>query len=258
MDAKKWLLGGMAAAVFFSAAFAGWMTTDDAPLASVKAHVVATVDAAGQHWQAAPLYLLRWTADDDAVRYELRVRDAGGHVSFHQPYAFQNEYILPESLTAGGIPTGLMYETRPLDLDGEPLGPWSHLRSLADDASLLTVHAPVPRSSYHEGNGTDLLYPVYAYTAYPGAVSYEVEVTSREPEAKSANRPSRYRIAHYTSELTDIYDPVPRTGSYWWRVRALDADGRPMTVWSAPQHIELAPEAFTVGVFGDSISHDGG
>ena len=65
-------------------------------------------------------------------------------------------------------------------------------------------------------------------------------------------------IAHYTSELTDIYDPVPRTGSYWWRVRALDADGRPMTVWSAPQHIELAPEAFTVGAFGDSISHDGG
>ncbi|WP_294145939.1 hypothetical protein [uncultured Selenomonas sp.] len=22
-------------------------------------------------------------------------------------------------------------------------------------------------------------------------------------------------IADYTSELTDIYDPVPRTGSYW-------------------------------------------
>ena len=68
MDAKKWLLGGMAAAVFFSAAFAGWMTTDDAPLASVKAHVVATVDAAGQHWQAAPLYLLRATNFASAMR----------------------------------------------------------------------------------------------------------------------------------------------------------------------------------------------
>jgi len=44
----------MAATVFSSAVFASWMTTDDAPLASVKAHVVATVDAAGQHRQAAP------------------------------------------------------------------------------------------------------------------------------------------------------------------------------------------------------------
>ena len=78
------------------------------------------------------------------------------------------------------------------------------------------------------------------------------------PRCSRCTRPSRYRIAHYTSELTDIYDSEPRTGSYYWRVRALDAAGRPMTVWSAAQHIELAPASFTVAVFGDSISHGGG
>ena len=83
-------------------------------------------------------------------------------------------------------------------------------------------------------------------------------VSRTMPRCSRCTRPSRYRIAHYTSELTDIYDSEPRTGSYYWRVRALDAAGRPMTVWSAAQHIELAPASFTVAVFGDSISHGGG
>ena len=255
---KKFLIGGAAMAVFASAAFAGWSVLGDGALPLEPSSMVAKVDAARQRQPAAPLYLLRWTENTDAVRYELHVKDMGGRLIFDQPYAFQNTYILPESLTANGIPDGFWYETRPLDLDGEPIGAWSRPRRLKDDAALLTVHAPVPRSEYHKGNGTDLLYPVYAYTAYPGAASYEVEVTSREPEQGASTRASRYRIAHYTSELTDIYDSEPRTGSYYWRVRALDAAGRPMTVWSAAQHIELAPASFTVAVFGDSISHGGG
>ena len=255
---RKYILaGGMAAMLVLASVMAGW-TLGEPLLADEAAQAITHAVAAGQRQTGGSLYLLRWPENTDAVRYELRVQDARGQVIFSQPYAFQHEYILPLSLTAQGIAPDWLYQVRPLDLDGQPMDKWSYPRRLADDASLLTVQAPVPHSTYHQGNGTDLLYPVYSYTTYPEAASYEVEVTSREPEPDAAWCLSRYRVANYTSELTDIYDPVPRTGSYYWRVRALAADGRPMTVWSAAQHIELAPEAFTVGVFGDSISHGGG
>lgn len=253
----KWGIGGFAALMMFGAALlAGW-AMDEIPFSHCIEHALSAADAARQAKNEAPLFLLRWKENTDAVRYELTVKDATGRTVFEQPYAFQSEYILPPSLTPGSVPQGLTYQVRALDLDGEPISTWSRPRLLADDAALLTIHAPVPRSQYHKGNGTDLLYPVYAYTAYPGATSYEVEVTSREPEPSAQRRASRYRIARYESELTDIYDPVPRTGSYYWRVRALDASGKPMTIWSPAQHVELTDE-FAIGVYGDSISHGGG
>ena len=256
MRRKSYLAAGVAVVAFLLSVGAGWWVMEDG--SSGIGSSPAMADAAERHAHESSLYLLRWQENTDAVRYELRVTDVHGKIIFYQPYAFQNEYILPQSLTAQSIDTGLVYAVRPLDLDGQPIGTWSKPASLSEVASLLTVHAPVPRSKYHVGNGTDILYPVYSYTAYPDAASYEVEVTDRNPERGADWRASRYRVAHYTSELTDIYDTVPRTGSYYWRVRALDAQGQPMTTWSQAQHIELVAESFTVGVFGDSISHGGG
>lgn len=93
----------------------------------------------------------------------------------------------------------------------------------------------------------------------PGAASYEVEVTTQPPENPTGTDPSLFRLWSAKTELSDLYDARPRTGTYYWRVRGIDAKGNPVGEWSEAQKRTTDPDAgWVVGVFGDSISHGGG
>lgn len=206
-----------------------------------------------------PLYLLQWKENPDAVRYELRIHDRRGRLIYSNDRIYMSDFLLPPNLTEKGIPTGATFHVQAFDLDGRPVAEPTADSSLERAVTYVNVHAPLPRSVYNKGNGEDLLYPVYAYTPYPGAARYEVEVLSEEPENPNGIAPSKYREASFISELSDIYDNQPRTGNYYWRVRALDEKGLPLTVWSDARRIHLSPEDnWETGVFGDSISHGGG
>ncbi len=109
-----------------------------------------------------------------------------------------------------------------------------------------------------EEKGTDILFPVYSFLKVPGAASYEIKVTNEKPENTEGIAPSSHRVFVGHTELTDFYDPDPRIGSYWWRVRGLDENGNPVGEWSEAQHFETKTTGWTVGVYGDSISHGGG
>lgn len=152
----------------------------------------------------------------------------------------------------------LFYRVRAYDLDGHPV---THFSQPADVTSALTRssrNAPVPHNPYGKGNGSVLLYPVYAYTGNPNATRYEVEVTSKYPENLHGFSPSVHRIYANTTELTDLYDDAPRTGTYYWRVRGMDSTGKPVGEWSLPQEIKNPVKHWKVAVYGDSISHGGG
>ena len=215
------------------------------------------------------MYFLFWDENVDAVGYELEIAEEegawdeeqpSGKAVYHVPKVYVPGIMISSSSLSVKAETKdrLYWRVRPFDLDGKPAGPFSAPCRL--EGSLVPIHryAPLPRP-YDEGEkGGALLYPVYSYIGIPGADSYEVEVTSRYPENEDGYAPSRYRVYAGVTTLTDLYDPAPRKVTYYWRVRGLDREGHPVGIWSLPQKRTLDVHGWTVGVFGDSISHGGG
>ena len=152
----------------------------------------------------------------------------------------------------------LFYRVRAYDLDGHPIGPYSQPADVESALFKTERNAPIPHDPYGKGNGSVLLYPVYAYTGNPNAARYEIEVTSKYPENLHGFSPSVHRIYAAKTELTDLYDDAPRTGTYYWRVRGMDSAGKPVGEWSLPQEIKNPVKHWKVAVYGDSISHGGG
>lgn len=152
----------------------------------------------------------------------------------------------------------LFYRVRAYDLDGRPVTPYSQPAEVISSLTRSSRNAPIPHNPYGKGNGSVLLYPVYAYTGNPNATRYEVEVTSKYPENLHGFSPSVHRIYANMTELTDLYDDAPRTGTYYWRVRGMDNTGKPVGEWSLPQEIKNPVKHWKVAVYGDSISHGGG
>lgn len=152
----------------------------------------------------------------------------------------------------------LFYRVRAYDLDGHPIGPYSQPADVESALFKTERNAPIPHDPYGKGNGSVLLYPVYAYTGNPNAASYEIEVTSKYPENLHGFSPSVHRIYAAKTELTDLYDDAPRTGTYYWRVRGMDSTGKPVGEWSLPQENKNPVKHWKVAVYGDSISHGGG
>ncbi len=152
----------------------------------------------------------------------------------------------------------LFYRVRAYDLDGHPIGSYSQPADVESALFRTERNAPIPHDPYGKGNGSVLLYPVYAYTGNPNAARYEIEVTSKYPENLHGFSPSVHRIYAAKTELTDLYDDAPRTGTYYWRVRGMDSAGKPVGEWSLPQEIKNPVKHWKVAVYGDSISHGGG
>lgn len=216
------------------------------------------------------LGLLQWPEDLQAVRYELEVFSQVPddldpdhpveEVLYRNEEIYTNRILLDEGQLLSlddGLP--LFWRVRAYDLEGNPMGAYSQPAELQSTLERNMRDAPVPRPMETGVPGSRLLYPVYAYTALPGASQYEVEVLDQLPETRGGILPSRHRIYAETTELTDLYDKEPRIGTYYWRVRGMDAKGRPVGEWSLPEKVELEPsEQVPVGIFGDSISHGGG
>lgn len=213
------------------------------------------------------LYALSWDENLNAVGYELEIAEEGTWAE-DEPSSkavYRMRLYAPQVvISASSLPRGaeenekLYWRIRPFDLDGQPMDGFTKPRQLKQSLHRVERYAPIPRSYDDKAQGAALLYPVYAYIGIPGADSYEVEVTSRYPENVDDFRPSRYRVYAGVTTLTDLYDPSSRKGTYYWRVRGLDREGHPVGIWSLPQKRELNDHAWSVGVFGDSISHGGG
>ena len=216
------------------------------------------------------LGLLQWQQRLDAVRSEVEILDGipasldpdqpSPAAIYRNGRVYGSAVLLPmDELKSRQKQPLLYYRVRAYDLDGNPVGPYSQLQPVRGSLQTVTRNAPVPRSRMEDSNGSELLYPVYAYTGNPGATQYEVEVTDHRPENPNGTAPSRYRVFAQTTKLTDLYDEKPRIGTYYWRVRGMDDDGNPVGEWSKAQKFTTLPKpGIKVGIYGDSISHGGG
>lgn len=216
--------------------------------------------------EKGPYGCLTWPQNLNAVRSEVEIfKEIPKDLRADAPIAtaiYRNTQVYTNSLMLDmrqlQAEKPLFYRVRAYDLDGHPIGSYSRPADVESALFRTERNAPIPHDPYGKGNGSVLLYPVYAYTGNPNAASYEVEVTSKYPENLHGFSPSVHRIYAAKTELTDLYDDAPRTGTYYWRVRGMDSTGKPVGEWSRPQEIKNPVKHWKVAVYGDSISHGGG
>lgn len=216
--------------------------------------------------EKGPYGCLTWPQNLNAVRSEveifkkipkdLRADTPIANAIYRNTHVYTNSLMLDMRQWQAEKP--LFYRVRAYDLDGHPIGPYSQPADVESALFKTERNAPIPHDPYGKGYGSVLLYPVYAYTGNPNAARYEIEVTSKYPENLHGFSPSVHRIYAAKTELTDLYDDAPRTGTYYWRVRGMDSAGKPVGEWSLPQEIKNPVKHWKVAVYGDSISHGGG
>lgn len=208
---------------------------------------------------AEGLLHLSWKPDYDAVKYDVTFsrRDQGKMEGTWKTTAYMSDMLLPESGQFKDLQE-LYWQERPLDFDGYPIGAESGPRPLESSVTPVSKNAPLPRPDRSGERGGALLYPVYSYIGNPGASSYEIEVLSAYPENTEGTAHSMYRIGGGDFLYTDFYDDTPRFGTWYWRVRGKDEEGNPVGQWSLPQKRQFSTEGYTIGLFGDSITHGGG
>lgn len=212
-------------------------------------------------------FILTWKENKEAVWYDLQIfpeEEFFGRKEMKPPvytnsHVFRNGIILPGSIFSSYKGRGgLYFRVRGIGLDGAVISDFSLPCSLKKAARFLPEPAPLPRVHYHEGNGTNLLYPAYSFVPVPGAAAYEVEVAGEKTAEETGEM---FDDPVYRDVVTspDLFDPFPRIGTFYWRVRGLDEAGEPLGTWSKPQKIGNDPsEKREVGILGDSISHGGG
>jgi lysophospholipase L1-like esterase len=207
--------------------------------------------------QATDLLYLHWTPNWDAVKYDLALSTAvhGRSMVRHQT-VYMSDVLLPEFYVKKIHDWS--WQARPLDFDGHPIGPVSPMKPLKGPGKIIPRNAPLPRHDVSHIRGGTLLYPVYSYVGNPGISSYEIEVLSEYPENVNGIAHSMYHIGGGDFQYTDYYDEPPRFGTWYWRVRGKDENGKPIGEWSLPQRRTLSTEGWTIGLFGDSITHGGG
>lgn len=216
--------------------------------------------------EKGPYGCLTWPQNLNAVRSEVEIfKEIPKDLRADTPIAnaiYRNTQVYTNSLMLDmrqlQAEKPLFYRVRAYDLDGHPIGSYSQPADVENALFKTERNAPIPHDSYGKGYGSVLLYPVYAYTGNPNAARYEIEVTSKYPENLHGFSPSVHRIYAAKTELTDLYDDAPRTGTYYWRVRGMDSTGKSVGEWSLPQEIKNPVKHWKVAVYGDSISHGGG
>ena len=219
---------------------------------------------------AAPLSIspiLSWSKDVNAVMYEIEFFDHDpGHISrdmacddaiYRSRKIYQNHYNPPLAEFAGDClgRKPLYWRVRSLGFDGQPATPFSGTAALYTSRNVLPMNAPQPIMP-PEG-AVPLLYPVYNWVPQHDASSFIVQLFHEDPSQNAAAP----LIDTMISKTAELYDQKPRYSNedFFWRVHAVDKDGRMLGEWSKPVRFRTAPaDHWEVAVFGDSISHGGG
>ena len=212
---------------------------------------------------AAYAPLLSWNRDTQAVVYEIEFAtepdDEGEHRIYATRAVYTNHYNAPLREIAGAYlgKQPIYWRVRSIGFDGQPVSKWSKYAALYTSEDEQDYDRPVVFSEYGDGNGTTLLYPVYDWVGIAGAAGYTLELYAGTADDATAGRATLVDTMH--ADVTEIYDRLPRIGTYAWRVRAVDPSGAYVGEWSAFHEVRAEPsDHWQVAVLGDSISHGGG
>lgn len=217
--------------------------------------------------------VLHWSRIDGAVGYDVQVlkpdskgdimdKKTGHTYTLMMPsqiaYTTGYELALPESYM-GQV---FYWRVRGFDIDKQPISAFSDVEASHIDRFEPFTEKPTPMAFYNQGPDEVLLYPVYDWIAVPGAAKYELEILNDRPENPNGIEPSVHRIDSYTPTNIHQYDQKSRVSDtpLYWRVRAMDAEGQPIGVYSDALPFLTSPKAEKgcIAIFGDSISHGGG
>jgi lysophospholipase L1-like esterase len=202
--------------------------------------------------------VLRWEKVKGAVVYEVQMA-RGEEIFEDNAYIYINGYnaSLPEGYDAPSF----RWRVRALNLDRTAISPYSAWETAYVDSKIPVFQRPVPLNVYNQEKGTTLLYPVYDWIPVKGAVSYEIEILNSLPARSDVRAPISQLMGRGTTESGEWYDNDKRvsTSPMYWRVRGLDAQGRPVGFFSVPQKMVTNPDDnWEVATLGDSIYHGGG
>lgn len=201
--------------------------------------------------------VLQWEKIENAPIYELEIfTDQGKIFSSTKIYTAGYAVSLPPEVDGKNI----YWHVRGLNLDRVPLTTYSDWETSHVDKMTPQQQIPQPTVEFNSGNGTNILYPVYSWLPVQGAAKYEVEILSHQPAPTEAAQASVFRIGRGETTASDWYDEVKRDPAkpVYWRVRALQTNGEPLGAFSAAKTVVYTQKTYTVGTFGDSITHGGG
>ena len=181
---------------------------------------------------------LYWAIVPNAVKYEIFIEGA----TF---YAYTNGIEIPvNNLNA-------KFQVNAISLDGATLENKLPIVDIDTNPTSPRTTTEFDKMNYPP------IYPVYSWIPTSGADHYEIELIKDDKIIR------RYFTQGQSQDDDfDLYDkqPVLDEGEYFWRVRALTQDERPITQWSEKN----SSNSFSVKhqirfcALGDSITHGGG
>ena len=181
---------------------------------------------------------LHWDIVPNAVKYEIFI-DGMTHVTF------TNGIELPVSNV------NAKFQVNAVSIDGTTIENKIPIRNLDTNPA-----APLTTTEFDKMNYPPI-YPVYSWIPVNGADHYEIELIKDDKIVRRYFTPSQPQDDNF-----DFYDkqPVLDEGEYFWRVRGLTVDNRPVTQWSVknPANSFSVKHRIRFCAFGDSITHGGG
>lgn len=201
--------------------------------------------------------VLQWEKVANAPIYELEIfLDKKKIFASSKIYTGGYAVSLPPEVDGKNI----YWHVRGLNLDRIPLTQYSDWEISFVSKEEPEQHIPQPTVEFNSGTGTNIIYPVYNWLPVQGAAKYEVEILAHLPEINEKTQASKFRIDSGETSASDWYDEERRNPDrpVYWRVRALKEDGEPLGAFSEAKEVVNPRNTYTVGTFGDSITHGGG
>ena len=220
---------------------------------------------------ASLMPFLVWHVVPNAVCYELEILDAppeveGGIKLSSKHHLFDTRKIYTNGYQADLRPfkgKEIYWRARALGLRHEPIGEFSKAEKIFVDASKPVPNCPLINNFDFMDYLPQPIYHVFDWIPLNKAAKYEVEMLIHPPEKENDTEPSADGVWRMVSEdVASLYDEYgrPYAGAYYWRVRALDENNKPIGTWSDSEKFIVADYTGGVdtAVLGDSISHGGG
>lgn len=221
---------------------------------------------------ASVMPFLVWHVVPNAVCYEVEILsgspDKEGGVELSKiNHLFSTRQIYTNGYQVDLKPwrnLGKVYwRARALGLHHEPIGEFNSAEPLIFNTGQEIPNRPLINDFDLMPNFTMPLYPVYEWIPLNSVQDYEVELMVKPPTLEHNTQPTRerawYSVVHNASACYDEY-ARPYAGDYYWRVRAIDANGNTIGTYSdtAKFTVREYPGRILAAAFGDSITHGGG
>ena len=221
---------------------------------------------------ASLMPFLVWHTVPNAVCYEFELLDAppeveGGIALSRLHSLFSTRKIYTNGYQADLRPFAnkkeLYWRARALGLHHEPIGEFCKAERIIVDETKPFPSCPLINNFDFMDYLPQPIYHVFDWIPLHEAAKYEVEMLIHPPAVENDVEPSADGVWRMISDdVSSCYDEYgrPYAGVYYWRVRALNENNRPIGTWSNSERfiVEDYTGGVDVAILGDSISHGGG